>query len=238
LFFCNSPFCSGVVTDSYFKRNITWLNTDNDRCGFIKEAFDYNTFGYLAYAERVYNTPMIISVKNKIYSFQGEKTYKDFLKTHSLTKENLTNQFSMLFPIIRAKQHIEIRLSDGLKNKHKFFPVLFWKGLLYNKKTKNKLLEYTEDWTFDDINRLPFQILHSDYRIQYFKGIKFHNIIKVILENILDGLKKNESKIFSPFVNYILKHKMTIAETEINNYRNSGKNLLTFLTEDYESSSI
>jgi len=116
---------------------------------------------------------------------------------------------------------------------------MFWKGLLYNQKNIDILLDYTKNWNFQDVKQLFFKVIHDRFKIKTFKNKNFNEIIKFLLYTANNGLNKSEQKQFLKFIDIILNKQKTISELEIENYLlKKTSNLIDYLVNDYEASLI
>lgn len=113
--FANSPFAEGKPTGYLSTRSLIWENTDNDRAGFIPGAFEAG-FGYKEYAEYALDVPMFFIYRNGEYLNCGGTTYRAFqqkgLEGHRPTQEDWELHLTTLFPQMRLKQYLELRMAD------------------------------------------------------------------------------------------------------------------------------
>ena len=64
--FANSPLSEGRPNGFLSKRRYIWMNTDADRCGTLKVAFDEN-FGFKKYVNYALSVPMYFIRRNNNY---------------------------------------------------------------------------------------------------------------------------------------------------------------------------
>ena len=76
--FANSPIRGGVDTGYKSFRALSWLNTDNDRCGFCGKISE--EFSFEEYIDCILKTPMIfIQRENLPFEINGDITFEEFL---------------------------------------------------------------------------------------------------------------------------------------------------------------
>lgn len=77
--FANSPIRGGVETGYKSFRALSWLNTDNDRCGFVGQIDD--KFSFDEYVDYVLETPMIfINRENDVVPINGKINFAEFMQ--------------------------------------------------------------------------------------------------------------------------------------------------------------
>ncbi len=94
--------------DKAFRRIEIWDNTDSKRTYIPKDLFSQE-FGYESYAKALLDVPAIFVGKN----FTGERTIGEIAKEMPVTDELLEHFISMVFPDVRLKKYIEIRIADS-----------------------------------------------------------------------------------------------------------------------------
>ena len=128
----NSPFFEGEVYDSGSLRARIWDNCDPDRCGYPEGVFA-GRFGYQDYAEYILNVPVMVYREDGELVYEKEDKVKDVLDANT-TEEELEYILSTVFPDVRTKGHLEVRMGDSLPYPYSLGYAAFWKGLLYNRK--------------------------------------------------------------------------------------------------------
>ena len=77
--FANSPVRGGVETGYKSFRALSWLNTDNDRCGFVGQIDD--DFSFEEYVDYVLDSPMIfINRESGTIPIDGKITFNQFME--------------------------------------------------------------------------------------------------------------------------------------------------------------
>lgn len=127
----NSPFFEGRIHETGSLRAMIWNNCDPDRCGYPDGVFD-GRFGYRDYAEYLLEVPVMVYRKDGELVFDREKRVKDVID-EDLTDGELEYLLSTVFPDVRTKGHLEIRMGDSLPLTYSIAYAALWKGLLYDR---------------------------------------------------------------------------------------------------------
>ena len=135
--FDNSPFFEGALWDKNGLRIFIWQNCDNDRCGLVKGALTDN-FGYADYAKYVLDVPPVFFTDGKSVRSTGTTPFRDLFDHDNHAIQSIEHMLAMVFPDVRAKQFLEIRMADSVPYPLNLAGAALWKGLLYNKKSLEK----------------------------------------------------------------------------------------------------
>ena len=113
--FASSPFEEGRPCGWLSSRGRVWEHTDPDRSGFIPGVFE-ERFGYREYAEYALDVPMFFIHRNGHYLDYSGRSFRNFLEAgldgHGATMEDWALHLTTLFPYVRVKQYIELRMAD------------------------------------------------------------------------------------------------------------------------------
>jgi len=143
----NSPYFEGEISDENGLRRLIWENCDTVRCGYPAGLFD-GEFGYTNYAEYLLKTPPMVYKKEGKLVYSKNKLLEDiFLEDIDPTREELDYLLTTVFPDVRTKDHLEIRMGDSLPYPYSFAYLAFWKGLLYDEDNLTELYDKYEDVT-------------------------------------------------------------------------------------------
>ena len=127
----NSPIFEGKAYQQNCLRSLIWQNTDVTRSGAIPGIMD-KPFGYREYADYILNAEPILFIKdNAIVDAANLKGF-NVLDQYSLTHNEIIHLFSMVFPVARARNYIEIRPGDSLPYPFSFSYIALIKGLFYD----------------------------------------------------------------------------------------------------------
>ena len=168
--FCsNSPFYEGAGYCGFTLRDDIWSGTDKRRVDVAPFMID-GTLSFEDYAEFVLQTPVIVN-KEGSQEFYDERTIGEIAKERIFTKEELPHMLSMVFPMIRAKNFLEIRFADSMPMERVLKYVLMIKGLFADK-------VYTKTWLYSE----------------EFTGADILGRIEIMLKKVLPVLTKEEAE--------------------------------------------
>lgn len=197
--FDNGYFFQGQPTDHNIRAKI-WENTDPERSGLAKNAFVDDT--YEGYADYLIKTPAIFAYVNGTLA-PTDKTIGQLINEDT-KKEELEHLLTMVFPDVRAKKFIELRMMDAVPYPYNFGAYGILKGLLYNEENLNILYEKFKD--------LKAEVVLDVRRRMYKEGNQTeflgHTLKEWILEYIKmarKALSKEEGTYLDPLEEFILK---------------------------------
>lgn len=198
--FANSPIRGGVDTGYKTFRGLSWLNTDNERCGFMsKKLFDSKSgYGFADYVEEVMETPMIYIMRGeKPVKISGKINFKQFMERgfegdggQGATMEDFQLHANLYFPEVRLRNFIEIRNHDCANHGMQYSILAMYKGLLYNKKALADVEKLLSKFNYSSIMELRYNVPKSalDAKIGKFRA---KDIVKEILKIAQNALKEN-----------------------------------------------
>ncbi|SJZ63819.1 glutamate--cysteine ligase [Garciella nitratireducens DSM 15102] len=219
--FDNSYYFEGEIWEKHNLRSFIWENTDKDRSGIVKETFDED-FGYAKYAQYILNTPPILIDTGEKVHYTGNKLVKDILNPDSYTQEELEHILTMVFPDVRTKKYIEIRMMDSLPYPFNLSVIAFWKGLLYHQKNLDLLYDKIQAIKVEEVNEAKKEIIEKGL-YGTFRQKEIVEIGKILVDLAKQGLESYEIKYIYPLEKmikngknpYLLtKEKATIGKEE------------------------
>lgn len=163
--FANSPIRGGVDTGYKTFRGLSWLNTDNERCGFMsKKLFDAKSgYGFADYVEEVMNIPMIFIMRNnKPIEILGKMNFIQFMESgfdgYEATLEDFQLHANLYFPEVRLRDFIEIRNHDCANHGMQYSILALYKGLLYNKKALSDVERLMSKFDYNSMLELRYSV--------------------------------------------------------------------------------
>lgn len=159
--FANSPIRGGVDTGYKSFRALSWLNTDNDRCGFCyKLQDDYSFDEYINY---VMETPVIFINRNGFpVKINGKINFKEFMLSgfegHEPDIDDYLLQANLCFPEVRLRNFIEIRNHDCGNKQAPLALLSMYKGLLQNNTACEELEELFNGISFNEFSELRYNV--------------------------------------------------------------------------------
>lgn len=130
------------------QRAIIWENTDPKRSGLAKNAFIDDSFK--GYAKYIADTESIFAIINGEMVYTKEKPIGDLINENT-KKEELEYLLTMVFPDVRLKKFIEIRVMDEVPYPYNMGAFALIKGLFYDEKNLNLLYEELKNLTREEI---------------------------------------------------------------------------------------
>ena len=159
--FANSPIRGGVETGYKSFRALSWLNTDNDRCGFVGRIDDNFTFE--DYIDYVLQTPMIFINRNgQPVDINGKITFEEFMEKgfegFEAEIEDFELQANLYFPEVRLRNFVEIRNHDCVNNGFQYAMLAIYKGILYNQTAIKETEELFKEFTYREFAELRYNV--------------------------------------------------------------------------------
>lgn len=188
--FDNAYIFEGQPSKSRNMREIIWENTDTDRSGMYKFSFD-DDLSYKKYAEHILNTPLIFSIdENHEPYYVGKTTFKEVFEDVKDTGL-IFHALSIVFPDVRAKRYIEIRMMDEIKYPLNFSAVALIKGLFYDETNLDKLSELFKNMTYENCMKAKLDAREKGLDAT-FMNVNMLEFCKMLVDMAKNGLPANE----------------------------------------------
>ena len=199
--FANSPIRGGVETGYKSFRALSWLNTDNDRCGFACNLD--GEFSFDEYIDKVMNSPVIFLNKGgHPVEVNGRINFADYMdkgfEGFEPTLDDYKLHANLYFPDVRLRNFIEIRNHDCT---HISYAVLaIYKGILYGKYALSEIEDLFKEFTNKDFTELRYNIPKNALQ----SGIKNYTVLDIakeilyIAEKSLIEMNTGEEKFLEP----------------------------------------
>ncbi|MFW6034880.1 MAG: glutamate--cysteine ligase [Halothermotrichaceae bacterium] len=197
--FDNAPFFEGEEFYEQNVRSLIWNNCDTDRCGLIDGVFSED-FSYDNYADFVLSTPAIFLDNRNTLKYTGETKIKDMFDPLDITEKEVEHFVSMVFPDIRLKKYIEIRMGDSLPYPYSMSYTALWKGLLYDEDNLNSLYNRSRNYSKKEILKIRADGLNGRY-----KNKDIFEIFSELIDMARNGLDKEEKKYLNYLEDFIKK---------------------------------
>lgn len=196
--FSNSPIRGGV--DSGYKsfRALSWLNTDNDRCGFAGKISE--EFSFEDYIDCVLKTPMIFIQRNgQPISLNGDITFEEYLKDGyggiMPTLDDYELQANLCFPEVRLRNFIEIRNHDCVGGDLKYAIPAIYKGIFYDNNAMSETEELLKHLQYKDFSQLRYDVPKQGLKAQIKNStvLDYSKEIITIAEKALKNMQTGEN---------------------------------------------
>ena len=229
--FANSPYRNGKLTKYKSFRALSWLNTDNDRCGLISKKLIENPKEYCFddYVEYLINIPMIFK-KDK---YVGDKTFKQvLLSCNPPDLSDWLTQISLNFSDVRLKpDYIELRNHDLQRSEYLYAIPALYKGIMYSKNARDEVTDILSRFKYEDYKLLSSLVPIFASDISY-KNLKVFDILKEIVIIAKRELKKynfGEERFIEP-IEQLIYNKMVPADIIIKQGENGIENLIRYIS--------
>ena len=224
--FANSPIRNGKLSGYKSYRALSWLHTDNDRCGLVSaKLFERDfEFTFEDYAKILLDVPMIfieragigaIPVKNLTFA----RFLKDGYEGFSAKIEDWELHLSLYFPDVRLKSYLEIRNHDNQRSGLICAVPAFWKGLMYDENAFNAAEETVKSFNYIDFEYMRRKTPKCGLNL----NIRGHKIADIALELLkishssLKSAQNNEEKYLEPIIE-LAAQGLTPADVIIKNW--------------------
>ena len=166
--FANSPFTNGQPNGLLSWRSNIWRDTDNQRAGLHQFMIE-DSFGFEKYVDWALSCPMYFIMRDGVYRDCTHITFQQFmdgaLDGEPANEGDWTNHLGTLFPDVRLKKFLEMRLADaGPWRRICALPAL-WVGLLYEESALADAKTLADELSYDDVvimrDKVPSQGLKA-----------------------------------------------------------------------------
>lgn len=147
--FENTPAYEGEVCTQKGLRHKIWDKTDGQRVD-VEPFMKKGTLSFADYADFVLQTPVIVGKKDS-EEYYEERSIGDLCQERELTEEELVHCLSMVFPMIRAKQFLEIRYTDSMPMERVLVYVRMLQRLFADPKSTLDWLKREKSMTLNEI---------------------------------------------------------------------------------------
>ncbi len=220
--FANSPIRGGVDTGYKSFRALSWLNTDNDRCGFCNKFQD--DFSFDDYINYVMETPVIfINRESGPIKINGKLNFKEFMLSgfegFDATLDDYLLQANLCFPEVRLRNFIEIRNHDCGGRQTPYSILAIYKGVLHNPDAMSEVEELFNRTKFNDFAELRYNVPKSALNARFCGHFvkDFAKEILYIAEKSLIEMNCGD-EIYLDFIKEYTLNNLTPADIIIKNW--------------------
>jgi len=176
--FDNSPIFEGSKYKKFCLRTNIWNNCDNERCGVIPQIFQPD-FGYEKYAEYLLNLIPIFIEKDGKYVDSKQPFKNIFDPTKDIDKQ-LNHIFSICFPDVRARNYIELRMTDSLPYPLNFAYLNLVYDIFYNKDVFAQTYHLLDGIDLQQINQAKVNTINLGIKAEY-ANVKVYRYFQKII---------------------------------------------------------
>ncbi len=206
--FDSTPIFEKKIYDKNNLRVKIWQNTDIKRSKVVPGSLD-KKFSFEDYADYIFNSEPIFIINDGRTLCTKRKTVRELKKEFDFSKKGIEHLLSMVFPDVRLKNYIEIRVADSIKYPYFLSLLSVLKGIFYNKKILEKYYSLSLNYSDKDIenlNNLVVEDLHGTYR-----DINMDSFIYNLLEDAKEGLKNKDEAIYIDKLYDLIKNHDSMA---------------------------
>jgi glutamate--cysteine ligase len=135
----NTPVFEGEKNHNKLIRTHIWRGVDPARCGIVPMTFAAD-FSFAAYAEYIAAQEAVLEINDGITT-KSERAVRDVLSKRTKWDEDYLLYLSLVFPDVRLRQYIEIRVADAMDAERTFAYMALIKGLFQDTQGLGKWLE-------------------------------------------------------------------------------------------------
>lgn len=190
--FDSTPIFEGELCDGRHIRSKIWSETDIKRSKLIPGSLT-KQFGFSDYAAYILSLPPILLYSEGQLIYSEKEILEQALNTYAFTDEELEHHLSMVFPDVRLKKFIEIRMPDALPYPYNLAVSALIKAIFYD----DGLLEkyYLKSLEVDD----AWVIAQNKTLISGMQSLELQEMIENLLCDAMAVLPANEASIIQSF---------------------------------------
>ena len=145
------------------------------------------------------HTPPIVVSRDGELLPSGDKLIHEVMPIEEFGEDELMHLCTMVFPDVRAKNYIEVRMADGLPYPLNLAVVALWKGLLYNQENLDKLTHRFSGMTTEDVVRAKASVRLRGFNA-LMRGEPLMQLTKDVLTLAQQGLPEEERCYIQPAI--------------------------------------
>jgi glutamate--cysteine ligase len=232
--FANSPLIEGNPSGYLSYRSHIWEHTDNSRSG-LPEAFlsakfrleDYINWALMAAPYQLKRDGKEIQTTDWNFQQLLDGKHPDL----TMTMDDWVEHLGMLFPDIRIKNILEVRVVDSVEPKYSLAVPALIGALLYNEAAFSSIQSILMDLPLEEFKiykkAVSKDALHSEVnRTNFAKTGRF------IVEKALEVLGSADEIWLLPFFEQYTKDGLTPADKTLDLFRKCGENPNKWLAEE------
>ena len=151
--FDNAYIFEGEVYPKHNLRQTIWDNCDKKRSGIYDFAFD-SDLSYKKYAEKILATDSIFIHKDGKDIYTANIPFEEIFDDEEMNLDTINHALSIVFPDVRVKKYIEVRMPDNVPYPYNFAAVALIKNMFYDKEVLDFLYDLFADMTYEKSQKL------------------------------------------------------------------------------------
>ncbi|HZJ76836.1 MAG TPA: glutamate-cysteine ligase family protein, partial [Oscillospiraceae bacterium] len=198
----NSPVFEGKAYERFSLRSLIWANVDIERGGIVPGSFKKD-FGYKDYAEYILNIPPILIMKDGGLISTGSETVEELMDKYVFTEKEIKYIMSTVFPDIRVKNYIEIRVGDSLPYPYSLAYIALIKGIFYNDIALEYLYNFSKRREEEQTNKVKGHIYERGFDA-YFGPKTAYEHVRMLFDLAKKFLNEEEKEMLIPLEELII----------------------------------
>lgn len=195
--FANSPLVEGKVTGERTRRARVWTDTDPDRTGLLRFAWQPGA-SLDDYIEWALDVPMFLVKRGATIVHNTGQTFRSFMgKGFSgtrATQEDWLSHLATLFPEVRLKKTLEVRGTDAQRSPEWVVAIpALWKGLIYDARALDAAEAVASGIEFDAAQAARLDVADRGLQAE-LHGRPVRSWAEQIVEIAVDGLKRIDER--------------------------------------------
>ncbi|HWQ70886.1 MAG TPA: glutamate-cysteine ligase family protein [Desulfitobacteriaceae bacterium] len=197
-----TPVFEGEIYPDNNCRILIWENTDPERTKLISGILD-RTFNFSDYIDFLLRTPpILVRIDSKTIFTRNEKL-SDLLERYDFQQSDYEHLISMVFPDVRVKNFLEIRMADALPYPYNMAVPALIKGIFYSPSTLDKYYSYSQTFSDEDIRSLNTRLVKET--VFDYKNIEVTAFALGLLDDAISALDRDEASYLTLMRSLILK---------------------------------
>lgn len=194
--FANSPISDGKPNGYLSYRGHIWTDTDNTRSGILPFVFSPRA-GFIDYVEWALDVPMYFVKRGKTYHDLTGVPFRRFWKEGAnglrATVGDFALHLSTLFPEVRLKQYIELRMVDSQPPESMLALSAIAKGILYEPDCMLGAWDLVKDWSHEERLRLNAAV-HRTALTTPVRKYRVQDLARELIDIAEEGLTRQNCR--------------------------------------------
>lgn len=194
--FANSPITDGKPNGYLSYRGHIWTDTDNARSGILPFVFEPRA-GFVDYVEWALDVPMYFVKRGKDYVDLTGIPFRRFWKEGAnglrATVGDFALHLSTLFPEVRLKTYIELRMVDSQPPESMLGLSAIAKGVLYEPDCMQAAWDLVKGWSFEERVRLNHEV-HRTAMATPVRRYRVQDLARELIDIAEEGLRRQDCR--------------------------------------------
>ncbi|MBY0275152.1 glutamate--cysteine ligase [Candidatus Binatia bacterium] len=194
--FANSPISDGKPNGYLSYRGHIWTDTDNSRSGILPFVFSPRA-GFIDYVEWALDVPMYFVKRGKTYHDLTGVPFRRFWKEGAAGLRATVGDFALhlstLFPEVRLKQYLELRMVDSQPPESMLALSAIAKGILYEPDCMLGAWDLVKDWSFEERVQLNAAV-HRTALATPLRKYRVQDLARELIDIAEEGLKRQDCR--------------------------------------------